>query len=49
MKPIWLKYYPQVVSTEVDIFRYASLMDTLEQSSEHFRKLSVFTNLGIGI
>lgn len=47
MEPIWLKHYPQGVPAEVDIFRYASLKDMLEQSCEHFRKLPAFTNMGV--
>lgn len=47
MEPIWLKHYPQGVPAEVDIFRYASLKDMLEQSCERFRELPAFTNMGI--
>ena len=47
MEPIWLKHYPQAVPAEVDVFRYASLKDMLEQSCEHFRKLPAFTNMGV--
>ena len=47
MEPIWLKHYPQGVPAEVDIFRYASLKDMLEQSCEHFRELPAFTNMGV--
>lgn len=47
MEPIWLKHYPQGVPAEVDIFRYASLKDMLEQSCERFRELPAFTNMGV--
>lgn len=47
MEPVWLKHYPQGVPAEVDVYRYASLKDMLEQSCEHFRKLPAFTNMGI--
>ena len=47
MELVWLKHYPQGVPAEVDIFRYASLKDMLEQSCLHFRKLPAFTNMGV--
>ncbi|MDO9050238.1 MAG: AMP-binding protein [Methylotenera sp.] len=47
MEPVWLKHYPQSVPTEVDIFRYASLNDMLEQSCARFRELPAFTNMSV--
>jgi len=47
MEPIWLKHYPQCVPAEVDIFRYASLKDMLDQSCKRFRERPAFTNLGV--
>jgi len=47
MEPVWLKHYPQGVPAEVDIHRFASLKDMLEQSCERFRERPAFTNMGV--
>ncbi|OGQ98942.1 MAG: long-chain-fatty-acid--CoA ligase [Deltaproteobacteria bacterium RIFOXYD12_FULL_55_16] len=49
MEPIWLKYYPKGVPAEVDVHRFASLKDMLEQCCERFRKRPAFTNMGISL
>jgi long-chain acyl-CoA synthetase len=47
MEPIWLEHYPPGVPSEVDLRRFASLKDLLEQSCERFRELPAFTNMGV--
>jgi long-chain acyl-CoA synthetase len=47
MEPIWLEHYPPGVLAEVDLRRFASLKDLLEQSCERFRELPAFTNMGV--
>jgi long-chain acyl-CoA synthetase len=47
MKAIWLKHYPQGVPAEVDIHRFASLKDMLEQCCDNFRERPAFTNMGV--
>ena len=47
MEPIWLEHYPPGVPAEVDVLRFASLKDMLEQSCSRFRALPAFTNMGV--
>jgi len=47
MEPVWLKHYPQGVPAEVDIHRFASLKDMLEQSCGRYQKRPAFTNMGV--
>jgi long-chain acyl-CoA synthetase len=47
MESVWLQHYPQGVPAEVDIFRFASLKDMLEQSCARFRERPAFTNMGV--
>lgn len=47
MEPIWLKQYPQGVPAEVDVRRFASLKEMLEQCCARFRERPAFTNLGV--
>jgi long-chain acyl-CoA synthetase len=47
MEPIWLKHYPQGIPEEVDIHRFASLKEMLEQCCERFRQRPAFTNTGV--
>jgi long-chain acyl-CoA synthetase len=47
MEPIWLKHYPRGVPAEVDLRRFASLKELLEQCCARFRARPAFTNLGV--
>jgi len=47
MEPVWLRYYPQGVPAEVDIHRFASLTDMLEQCCARFGERPAFTNMGV--
>ena len=47
MEAVWLQHYPRGVPAEVDIFRFASLKDMLEQSCVRFRERPAFTNMGV--
>jgi long-chain acyl-CoA synthetase len=47
MEPVWLKHYPQGVPAEVDIHRFASLTDMLEQCCARFHERPAFTNMGV--
>lgn len=47
MEPIWLDHYPPGVPAEVDIHRFASLKDLLEQSCGRCRERPAFTNMGV--
>ena len=47
MDALWLQHYPQGVPAEVDIRRYASLKDMLEQSCGRFSQRPAFTNMGV--
>lgn len=49
MEPIWLRYYPAGVPAEIDIFRFASLKDMLEQSCERYSRRPAFTNMGVAL
>ena len=49
MEPVWLKHYPQGIPAEVDISRFTSLRDMLEQSCERFHAHPAFTNMGVAI
>ncbi|MEK6202212.1 MAG: AMP-binding protein, partial [Desulfobulbaceae bacterium] len=47
MEPIWLKHYPRGIPAEIDIHRFASLKEMLEQCCEKFRDRPAFTNMGV--
>ena len=47
MEPIWLKHYPPGIRAEIDIHRFASLKEMLEQCCERFRQRPAFTNMGV--
>lgn len=49
MNPIWLEHYPPGVPAEVDISRFTSLKNLLEQSCERFRERPAFTSLGVSL
>ena len=46
---IWLPHYPPGVAADIDIHRYASLKDLLEQSCARFAARPAFTNLGVSL
>jgi long-chain acyl-CoA synthetase len=46
MKPVWLQHYPQGVPAEVDVLRFPSLKEMLEQSCRRFRAHPAFTSMG---
>src|SRR5437867_1130707 len=49
VEKIWLKQYPEGIPAEVDIDRYASLKEILEQSCARFAKLPAYRNMGVSI
>ena len=49
MEPVWLKNYPKGVPAEVDISRFGSLKEMLEQSCARFSRLPAFTNMGVSM
>jgi long-chain acyl-CoA synthetase len=46
MEKIWLKSYPPGIPAEVNVRRYASLKDILEQSCARYADLPAFSNMG---
>lgn len=46
MKPVWLPHYPAGVPAEVDIRRYASLVELFAQSCRKFHDRPAFTSMG---
>ncbi|MDP2870060.1 AMP-binding protein [Methyloversatilis sp.] len=46
MKPVWLARYPAGVPAEVDVRRYASLVDLFKQSCRKFHDRPAFTSMG---
>jgi len=46
VKKVWLAQYPEGVPAEVDVRKYASLKDVLEQSCTRFPQLTAYSNLG---
>ncbi len=49
MEKIWLDAYPQGIPAEVDVRRYPSLRDMLEQSCLRFRDKIAFVNMGVAM
>ncbi|HEU0202956.1 MAG TPA: AMP-binding protein [Burkholderiaceae bacterium] len=49
MKRIWLDEYPAGIPADVDVRRYGSVRDILEQSCERFADLPAYGNLGVSI
>jgi long-chain acyl-CoA synthetase len=49
MNKVWLKQYPKGIPAEVDIEKYASLKEILEQSCERFGALPAYGNMGVSI
>jgi len=47
VEPIWLKSYPPDVPEEIDVHRFTSLKDMLEQSCARFADRPAFTNMGV--
>jgi len=43
---IWLEHYPAGVPTEIDVHRFGSLVDMLEQSCRRFAARPAFTHMG---
>jgi len=46
MNPVWLSYYPTGVPAQVDVRRFASLVDLFEQSCRRFGERPAFTSMG---
>jgi len=46
---VWLKQYPEGIPAEVDIDKYASLKEILEQSCKRFGALPAYGNMGVSI
>ena len=42
----WLKAYPQGIHAEIDAQAYSSVVDVFQQSTQRFRELPAFSNLG---
>lgn len=49
MEKIWLKNYPKGVSHEIDLSKYASLVDLYDESIRMFTTKKAFTNLGVSL
>jgi long-chain acyl-CoA synthetase len=49
MNKIWLKQYPQGIPADVDIDKYGSLKEILEQSCKRFGALPAYGNMGVSI
>jgi long-chain acyl-CoA synthetase len=49
VEKIWLKEYPEGIPAEVDVDKYASLKEILEQSCERFARLPAYRNMGVSI
>ena len=49
MDKVWLKQYPEGIPAEVDIDKYASLKEILEQSCKRFGALPAYGNMGVSI
>ncbi len=49
MNKVWLKQYPNGIPAEVDIDKYASLREILEQSCKRFGALPAYGNMGVSI
>lgn len=47
MNPVWLSHYPAGVPAQVDVRRYASLVDLFAQSCCKFRDRPAFTSMGV--
>ncbi|GAA5184138.1 long-chain-fatty-acid--CoA ligase FadD [Niveibacterium umoris] len=47
MEPIWLKSYPEGVPHEVDLSKYASVVDVFEQSVARFADKVSYINMGV--
>ena len=46
MRKVWLTSYPEGVPAEIDMNRYASLVDVFEQSVQNFAERPSFYNMG---
>lgn len=46
MEKIWLNSYEQGVATEIDVTRYSSVVDILEQAVDKYRTRVAFSNMG---
>ena len=46
MRKVWLTSYPQGVPAEIDMNRYASLVDVFDQSVQNFAERPSFYNMG---
>lgn len=47
MHPIWLQHYPDGVPAEVNVRRYASLVDLFEQCCARYRVRPALTSMGV--
>jgi long-chain acyl-CoA synthetase len=46
MEKIWLKHYPPNVPTEIDPFKYASLLDMFKESCNKYADRIAYSNMG---
>jgi long-chain acyl-CoA synthetase len=49
LEKVWLKNYPKGVSPEIDLTRYAHLMEVFDDAVRKYRNGKAFTNLGVSI
>ena len=49
MDKIWLKQYPEGIPAEIDVDKYASLKEILEQSCARYADLPAYRNMGVAI
>ena len=49
MEKVWLKYYPQGISAEVDVDEFASLREVLRLSCDRFSELPAYSNMGVSM
>ena len=49
MEKVWLKYYPQGISAEVDVDEFASLREVLRLSCDRFAELPAYSNMGVSM
>lgn len=47
MEHIWLKQYPESVPAEIDINKYQSVVDIIEESIERFRNQVAYVNMDV--
>ena len=49
MKRFWLENYPEGIPHDIDVNRYTSIPDVLQQSVRDYPELPAFSNFGTSI